>query len=354
MAPGIFLRHGRPLAFAGLAALLLAGCGSEAPERAPQAAATSGEARKLALAMVPDMKPLSAEITTRDLAEARARINGTLVALDVRAGDMVRKGQRIGLVTDARLGFEASAMAAQVGAADAERARAEAELARVQYLYDNKVYAKARLEQAQAMARAAGAQARAAGAQAQASASMGAQGAIFAPAAGRVLRADVPAGSVVAAGMPVASITAGPLILKLALPETLAGTVRAGSAVTLQEPGGSSRQGAITQVYPAVSGGVLRADATMPGLSADLIGKRVSVLVAVGERPALVVPRRFITTRFGMDYVTLRQRDGTTASVTVQTAQLADAGSVEILSGVGAGDTLLATATPGAPPSASR
>ena len=88
-------------------------------------------------------------------AEARARIGGTLVRLNVREGDFVRRGQVIGVVSDSRLGFEMRAYAAQASAAQAEAVRAQADLGRIRDLYQHGVYAKARLDQAEAAARAA-------------------------------------------------------------------------------------------------------------------------------------------------------------------------------------------------------
>ena len=291
------------------------------------------------------MKAVGAEITTRDSADARARISGTLANLTVRAGDTVQKGQRIGTIADARLGFEVSANSAQVAAAQAEAARTHGDLARIQYLYNHQVYAKARLDSAVAGARAADAHVAAARAQQAASASVAGQGAILAPATGRVLRADIPAGSVVAPGMSVATITAGPPVLRLDLPESLARSVRVGARVLVAESdlAVGSRQGSVTQVYPAVTGGRVRVDAAVPGLVTDFVGRRVSVSVEAGRRRTLLVPQRFVSTRYGIDQVNIVMPDHRLSAVPVQIASTAEPGKVEILSGASVGDTLFAT-----------
>jgi RND family efflux transporter MFP subunit len=333
------------LAAAGLA---LAGCGSE-PEPAPsEAKQPAGELRKLALVEIADMKAMGAEIATRDQAEALARIPGTLTTLSVRAGDMVSKGQQIGMIVDARIGYETSAYGAQVAAAEAVAAQANAELGRIRDLYEKGVYAKARLDQSVAMARAADAQVAAAKAQRSASASVGQQGAVLAPASGRVLRADIPAGSVVAPGMSVATVTAGPPVLRVELPESVAGQVRVGARVIVRDeslPAGS-REGQVVQVYPAVTGGQVRVDATLPGLTTELVGRRVDAAVEIGKRKALVVPRRFVSTRYGIDQVEVVGKNKQVSIVPVQIAPTADPELVEILSGVGAGDTLFAPGQP--------
>src|SRR5579863_2055810 len=142
------------IGLAGATLLALGGCGRQAASL-PHATAPAGERWQVTLQAIPDFKPVAATVTTRDMAEARARIGGTLVRLNVKAGDLVHRGQVIGLVTDERIGFETRAYDAQVGAAQAQTASAGAQLARTRDLYDHGVYAKARLDQDQAAARAA-------------------------------------------------------------------------------------------------------------------------------------------------------------------------------------------------------
>lgn len=326
------------------AMFMLAACGSGGDEGQAQQKLPPGEQLRLAQTEIADMKAVGAEVTTRDQAEALARIPGTLVQLDVREGDVVTRGQRIGLIIDARLGFETGARSAQVAAAQAEATRARADLSRIQDLYDNQVYAKARLDQAVATAHAADAQLAAARAQQGASASVAGQGIVLAPASGRVLRSDIPAGAVVVPGMSIATVTAGPPTLRLALPESLADTVRPGARVTLAAdalPGGM-RSGTVTQVYPAITNGSIRVDATVPGLTTEAVGRRLSAAIEVGKRRALVVPRRFIATRYGVDYVSIVTANHALNQVVVQTAPAPDPDTVEILSGARPGDTLFA------------
>ena len=335
------------------AALALSGCGSQ-PERDPAAATLpAGDTLRLTVTEIPAMKAVGAEIATRDQAEVLARIPGILTSLSVTEGDMVQKGQRIGMIVDSRTGYETSAYGAQVAAAEAEAARANADLARIRDLYNNGVYAQARLDQAVAGARAADAQVAAARAQQGASASVAGQGAVIAPASGRVLRADIPAGAPVAPGMSIATVTAGPPVLRLMLPESVAGQVHPGARVTItsDDISNGSRVGQVTQIYPAITGGQVRVDATLPGLTTQFVGRRVSTSVEIGTRMALVVPRSFVTTRYGMDQVqivSVETRGGgkRLSMVPVQIAPTADPAKVEILSGVSAGDTLFAPRTP--------
>ncbi|MEH6677596.1 efflux RND transporter periplasmic adaptor subunit [Phenylobacterium sp.] len=335
----------RPLLTASLLALTLgaAACaerGEPTPE--PKVVAVAGETLTLAATTVDDLKPVAATVTTRDMAEARARIGGTLSALLVREGDYVQRGQVIAQVSDQRLNLETTGYEAQAAAAAAEAARADADLARVQTLYDKGFYAKARLDQATAAAKAARSQVDAAQARRAASAELGAQGAIMAPSAGRVLKAPAPAGSVVAAGQSVATLTSGQPLLRLEMPEGQARALKVGDRlpVASDDIPGLAAYGTIIQVYPAITAGQVTADLAVEGLRADLVGQRVGVKVKVGERQALVVPARYVARRFGLDFVRLVAPDGSVSEIAVQTTPAATSGMVEILSGARPGDRL--------------
>jgi len=331
--------------FAALTATALLAGGLSACGGEPEFAATApprGERLTVAEALIDAVKPASAVVASRDLGEARARIPGTLTQLNVREGDTVRQGQVIGVVVDNRVGLETAAFGAQVAAAEAEAARARAELARIQILFDKGIYAQARLDQSLAASQAANAQVRAARAVRSASAETGAQGRILAPTSGRVLAADVPAGSVVSAGQSVATITAGPLVLRLELPEAQGRNLRVGQSVVVSSedlPGVSA--GTIAQVYPASTAGQTTADIAAPGLSSDRVGQRVTVQVPVGQRRALVIPRRVVSTRYGIDFVRTVDRAGRVSEAPVQLGGPAGEGRVEVLSGLAAGDVVL-------------
>ncbi len=330
-----------------LAAMPLAACGSE-EQASTKVAAPAGPRLVLAPSDTVNWQDVSAEIATVDQAQVLARIPGILTTLSVREGDLVRQGQPIGRIVDSQLGYQAGAFGAQAAAAEAQAAQAQAELERVRFLYRNGVYAKARLDQAEAAAATAQAEIRAARAQHGAVGAVAGQGVVVAPASGRVLRTDVPAGSPVAPGMAIAVITAGPTILRLEMPESLAGKVRAGSRVSTSGMFGSEL-GRVIKVYPSIQAGQVTADVDLPGIDNSLIGRRVAAKVETGTRKAMLVPAGFVSTRFGIDYVMLLAKDGSASQVPVQTAPSAESGKVEILSGANAGDTLIG---PNAGPSA--
>jgi multidrug efflux pump subunit AcrA (membrane-fusion protein) len=184
---------------------------------------------------------------------------------------------------------------------------------------------------------------KAARAQRAASAETGAEGAILAPADGRVLHADVPAGSVVSPGMSIATLTAGPPVVRIEVPEAQADGLKVGQTVGVssEDLGGSLAGASISQVYPAVTAGQVVVDLSAPGLNTDLIGRRVRASLQIGQRSALMVPARFIVSRFGVDYARVLASDGSASDTPVQLAPAKVAGEFEVLSGLQPGDTLV-------------
>lgn len=305
----------------------LASCG-DGPEAEKAAEAPTGPRLAVTAGETVKWQDVSAEVATVDQAQVFARIPGILTSLSVREGDLVKKGQVIGRIVDNQLGHQAEALKAQA-------VLAQAELKRVRFLHENGVYADARLEQAQAAAAAANSQYKAASA-------VAGQGAIVAPASGRVLRTDIPVGAPVAPGMPVAVITAGRTILRLEMPESLLGEVHAGSRVMASGiAGADTATGRVVKLYPSVQTGQVRADADVPGIDGSVIGRRLAAKVEIGTRKALLVPASYVTRRYGIDYVTVLGKGNTASQVPVQTAPVAEPGRIEILSGISAGDTLI-------------
>lgn len=326
-------------------ALALASCGTEPEAARPKAeAAATGARLTIAAGPLADMAELPATVTTRDMAEARARIPGVITRLHVRAGDVVSAGQPVATITDTRLGQEAAAYGAGAAAAEAQAARARADLDRIRFLHREGVYAKARLDEAVAASRAADAMLAAARAQQGAVKAVEGQGVVRAPAAGRVLAADLPEGSAVAPGMVVATITAGPPIIRLDVPEGLATRLRTGAEVRVDGLSGGQTVGRIVKLYPGVEAGRIRADAHVPGLAPELVGQRVTAAVDAGQREGIAVPSRFVSARFGLNFVKLLSADGKRAADVPVEVRALPGDRVEILSGLKPGDVILAPA----------
>lgn len=330
-----------------LAALVLLGaCGRQLPvAHAPSA--PPAEQLLIQRAAVPDYKTVSAILTSRDVGDARARIGGTLSRLLVREGDQVRRGQVVAIISDQRLALEAQAGAAGVAAAEAAAERARADQARFQVLFDRGFLAQARMDQINAETRAAEAQLRAARSQGGALSEASAQGRVLAPADGRVTRAPIPQGAVVMPGEVVVAIATGARVLRLELPEGQAQYIQEGQDIRILDghDGADALSVRVRQVYPAIENGRVMADLDARGLEGGFVGARVRVLIPAGLREAIVIPARYIQTRYGVDYVRLMRAEGAVIDAPVQrgsavpTEAMAD--GVEILSGLEPGDVIV-------------
>jgi RND family efflux transporter MFP subunit len=326
-------------------ATALVACGTR-ETREPAAAAAPQERLAVAAATIPDYKTVSAVLTSRDVGDARARIGGTLTRLMVREGDEVRRGQLLAVISDQRLALEAQAGAAGIAAARAAAERARADEARYQTLFDRGFLSPARMDQIRAETRAADAQLRAARSQGGALSELSAQGRVLAPADGRVTRARIPQGAVVMPGEIVVAIATGARVLRLELPEAQASFLHEGQDIRILDAGDGAEARAVRvrQVYPAIENGRVTADLDAASLEGEFVGARVRVLIPAGEREAIVVPARYIVTRYGVDYVRLVREGGAVIDAPVQrgAAVPTDAmpDGVEILSGLDAGDVI--------------
>jgi multidrug efflux pump subunit AcrA (membrane-fusion protein) len=171
---------------------------------------------------------------------------------------------------------------------------------------------------------------------------------VLAPAAGRVLKVSVTAGTVILPGEPVAIIAEGHFVLRLRVPERHARFLKAGDTVRIDGDGlgsGSVQFGTIRLVYPQIEDGRVTADAEVAGLGDYFVGERIRVWVSAGERSSVTVPASFIITRFGIDYARVGADAKTAVDVPVQRGRdqprpdMPDA--LEILSGLKAGNVLV-------------
>lgn len=329
-----------------IAAAALAACGRSEPP-APETSAAHPNQLVIESRIAPDYKTVSAVLTSRDVGDARARIGGTLVRLLVREGEEVRRGQVVAIISDQRLALEAQAGGAEVAAAEAAAERARADEVRYRALFERGFLSQARMDQIAAETRAANAQLAAAQAQRGALAEANSQGRVLAPANGRVTRAPIPQGAVVMPGEVVVAIATGARVLRLELPEAQARFLSEGQDIRIlnENDGAAPATVRVRQVYPAIQNGLVTADLDAQNLPGEFVGARVRVLISAGEREAIIVPARYIVTRFGVDYVRLVREGGAVIEAPVQrgapvpTEETPD--GIEILSGLRAGDVIL-------------
>lgn len=324
--------------------LSLAACGDSGKEEARKPSQAKREELVVGTQEIADRRVFTGIVSAEYLAQGRARIPGILSQVRVREGDHVKAGDVLALVEDRRISLDATAAGARASAAVGESERAAAELRRTRELYEQGIYAPARLEQDKARADAAAGSLAAARAQHAASLEMIAQGAILAPAEGRVLRAEIPIGAVITPGQVVVSLTAGPPTVRVHVPESQARDIKVGSAVTVTANSAQVAPGKVERVYAESVAGSVRVDVGVQGHELGLIGTKVAVAIDLGRRAAILIPARFVRTQYGLDTVELRASspDSGPAAITVQLAPGPTADQREVIAGLSVGDVLVA------------
>jgi len=305
----------------------------------------------VALRPLADAKAVFATVESQNVVPARARIGGTIVDLSVRDGDEVTQGQTIALVGDEKLQLQLHSLDAQIVGLRAQLAQAQADFTRADALARTGAVSRQQLDQARTAVDVANSTLAARIAERGVVAQQVTEGAVLAPTTGRVLQVPFTKGTVVLPGDTVAQVAEGNFVLRLSLPEEHARYLHKGDKVRLDgaDLGKSGPVfGTIVLLYPQVLDGRVLADAAVPGLGGYFVGLRIRVWISAGERMSYVVPRHFVLNRFGLSYVRRREPNGMTIDIPVQlgrdTPEPDMPDGVEVLSGLRAGDVLVAPA----------
>jgi RND family efflux transporter MFP subunit len=300
------------------------------------------------LSPIADEKAVFATIESRRVVPGRSRIGGTIAALAVKEGDFVDPGQVIATVGDEKLALQMKSLDAQIAGLEAQLAQAQSDLTRAEDLFGKGTIPKTRVDEARTAFNVANNALRARTAERSVIQQQLSEGSVLAPTAGRVLKVPLTAGTVVMPGDTVAEIAERNFVVRLRVPERQATLMRVGDPVRIDgdELGEAvPRFGTITLVYPHIEDGRVVADATVEGLGDYFVNRRIRVWIAAGTRQAFVIPERYISTRFGIDYVKVRGADNAATDVMVQRGRTAPRkdmpDGIEILSGLRASDRLV-------------
>ncbi|MDI4656975.1 efflux RND transporter periplasmic adaptor subunit [Xanthobacter autotrophicus] len=301
---------------------------------------------------VPELKAVFGQVESRTVVPARARIGGTIRQIGVTEGSEVKEGQAIALVVDDKLALELNAAEAKIKELKSQLANARTELDRNQQLLTRGVVSQSRLDQMQTQFDVAANQVAAAEADKAVIAQRATEGAIVAPATGRVLTVPVTLGSVILAGEEVARIASGQYYLRLSLPERHAAEIRDGDTVLIGQRGlspakggdmATARPGRIVKIYPEISDGRVIADVEVAGLGDYFVNERTLVWIPVGKRAVIAVPPDAVTTRHGIDYVRVARPEGPLDVAVILGETFPDNGGtrVEVLTGLRDGDRIV-------------
>ncbi len=293
--------------------------------------------------VITDYRPVVARLESSDTATARARIPGIITRLDIDEGSVVKKGQTIALIRDESLNPQIASLEAKINGVEKQLAQYKADLARAEQLYAKGFVSPAKVDKARTAVDVTAKELSGIQAQKAALVAQKSKGRVLAPADARVTKVSVVKGSAVSPGEIIARLATLDGVVRLSLPERHAAQIKEGEIISLRLParGGATKKATITKVYPELRGGNVIADAVVNGGLSALVGERVDVLVPIGERRALRIPKRFIETRYGVDFVNVHVGSYVLAApVTLSNPKADPDGYVEVLAGLHDGDLI--------------
>lgn len=298
-----------------------------------------------------EMKAVFAQVESRIVTPARARISGTVRDIGISEGDHVREGQAVALIVDDKIALRLNAEDARIEALNSQFDNARLQLERAQQLKTSGTGSQASLDSARMQFDVVTSQVAAARAERAVIEQSVSEGQVLAPATGRVLTVPVTPGSVILAGEEIARIAPGPYYLRLSLPERHAAEIAQGADVlvggrglTQPEDGpAASSHGRIVKVYPEIAEGRVIADVEVAGVGDYFVNERTLVSIPVGRRSVLAVPPAAIMTRHGIDYVRIAAEGGEMDVAVIPGEPFENGGQllVEILTGLRAGDRVV-------------
>lgn len=341
----------------------LASCNSE---KKPQAAAvetiTGVSLMPMSRTSVPDLMEAVGTVHAYESAQLAAQMMGNIVAVNVREGDPVKRGQVLVLIDNSQPRAALERAQAAVSAADHETAAAESDYAlaqstlkRYEDLYNKKSLSpqefdeiRARAQGATArreMARSGQAQAKAALAQAQTAFEYTK---IRAPFDGVVTERKVDPGALAAPGMPLLSVEgSGRYRLDANVDEASLRSVRIGVPVRVEIDalGGNSNalEGKVAQIVPAAdpASRSFTIKIELPKTANVHTGLFGRAYFSRGQRESLVGPQTALVDRGQLQgvYVLGDDKIATLRYVTLGN-HISDR-QIEVLSGLQPGDTLV-------------
>ena len=294
---------------------------------------------------VTEWKAVFGRIEARDRVQARSRLGGTIIAIDVSEGSKVEKGQQIASITDEKLTLQLNAVDATLTSLESQLDTAMADLQRGEDLLERGVATAQQLDQLRTRVDVIKGQIGTAQAERSVLKQRETEGAVLAPIGGTVLQVPVTEGSVIMPGESVAAIGGGGFFLRLAVPERHAGYLEEGAEIRVGSEEGETT-GVLAKLYPQIENGRVIVDVEFAGMETDFVDARVLVRLPVGQSTALLVPAASVSTRMGLDFVTIITADGSETHRTVVTGgsrQMDGHEMIEILSGLTAGEQVVAS-----------
>lgn len=344
-------RFASPRASLLLVALVAPSCGRNAPAtNAPAIPAATVSAENLLVVELRTLRSgpaLSGDLVPEREAQIRAELGGSIVRVEVEAGQRVAAGRLLGVIDDAGVAEQHRAARVSLTAAESAALLAGRELERARRLQEGGAVADRELEQAERSRIAAEAQLENAKASFAAAAKQLQRTQVRAPFAGVVSERAVNQGDIVQPGNLLFTVVdPSNMRLEASVPVSALGSLTVGSSVDFEVSGieGRSFTGTVLRVNPTVDPGTrqVRLTVGLPNHAATLaVGLFARGRVATTEETGLAVPVSSVDFRGAAP--TVRRVRGGKVELVVVTLGLRDEvlEMVLVTSGLAAGDSVL-------------
>lgn len=314
---------------------------------------------KTEMVAIPSTTDAVGTIYASESAVLSAQVSGRITAVLVHEGDSVRAGQPLICLDDAEARAEVSRQEAsfaasrhQVEVAQTEAELASSTLARYQILRDRKSVSPQEFDEVSRRAQAADAQLESVRSQlvaAQAAASeartVAGYTAVTAPFSGTITARHVDPGVLATPGMPLLEVDkAGPLQLHVTVDESLLPTIKVGATIPVMLPALSASpiEGRVADIVPAAEpathGFLIKV--ALPAVTGLHSGMYGTAAIATGTRSALLLPAAAIVAHGSLHSVWVVD-ENQIATLRYVTLGAPHGVSVEALSGIGAGETVV-------------
>jgi RND family efflux transporter MFP subunit len=293
---------------------------------------------------VNDYYEAAGTVRARITSAVSSRVPGRVIAIPVRAGDRVRAGQVLLKLDDSDAAQRVRAAEQAAAAAAQNRALAESTYERSRKLYEGRAITGQEMQEIETRKKIAGAEySRAAAALEEAKVQRGFT-VITSPEAGTVTEKKIDVGSMASPGVPLMVVESGKgFHIEAYVDEALSADIRPGTPVGFRVDAINLKgKGDIFETVPAVDPAtrsfLIKITATGPALKSGLFAK---VRIPLGQKTIVAVPREAIVDKGQLTGVYTVSPDGIVTYRLIRYGKEFD-GAVEVLSGLKAGDRIIA------------
>jgi RND family efflux transporter MFP subunit len=273
------------------------------------------------------------------------KLMGTVVAVNVREGDVVRAGAVVAEIDARELSARAAQVAASVAEAEVMHREALTNAQRMRAVFAEDAAPRAQLDAAETGLARAEAAVRAARAGATELAAVSTYARITAPFAGTIVRRSVDPGAFASPGAPLLTIQdASRLRVSVTVPPSVARGLTRGAVVPARIEGVPA-SAVVEGVVPA-GGSLYTVNAILDNAAGEYLAGSAAVLeLSQGARSSLLLPRSAVRREGDLTGVLVR-REGASE---LRWVRLGRAGedSVEVLAGIRPGEQVLVPSVPG-------